>query len=647
MQEDRRYPRALLVVPVRIQRADQAESYGDFHTANLSRGGIFVVCENPLSVGENLRFSLSLKGKQVEGVGRVSWTRGAAEAQSTGRSPGMGIKFVKIEVDGRRVVEQAVDEQIAHQDDLGDPSRRRPSAQPQQEASQASFFPQGQSALPRPEERTQVRHARQFLESALSGLGGAGKGAASGPTPVGNRGTPPYGRRLPASGPAKSTSLPNQRPLVPDAFPAVPPMTPTASERVLTTGEAIPKAPKPPSEWQQRPRGKTNLYGDIALAPTQVDLRGQGQGSSSALRLEAHHQDLEREIASMRKRPASSQLWLWLMAALVLAGTASALVFSGALGTKKLARSNRSNASDTSAGNDGASDAMTDAKGTAAGSNASGSDEQAAHTKGSAVGTGRGGATVDLRFTSEPAGATVEVAGKNCFTPCTLPLPIGQALQVRVHKDGYLEAVSSLTPSQDTPPQSVELTAKLYVLKVVSDPPGTRVRIGRHRLTTPGEVELNLPAEVRNIPVQIMGIDGVEGTEYVARSSFTEEPERWFFALTLDPAAARAAAAQPGARAGGDSDAGSNDTDGTDATELDELDELAGAASRAATDEALDQEGDSNNDTDQDGQQDNPPPTEADAPEQADSPPAADSPTEENPSAGDAAPAEPPDAAAQ
>ncbi|MCB0416823.1 MAG: PEGA domain-containing protein [Bdellovibrionaceae bacterium] len=47
------------------------------------------------------------------------------------------------------------------------------------------------------------------------------------------------------------------------------------------------------------------------------------------------------------------------------------------------------------------------------------------------------GTSQDLAFDSVPAGASVQVAGKSCTTPCKLNLEKGQAYQVTFSKKGY------------------------------------------------------------------------------------------------------------------------------------------------------------------------------------------------------------------
>jgi hypothetical protein len=59
-------------------------------TADLSRGGLFIVAERPLAAGQSIRMLLELDQYTVPLMGKVAWQRAKAEQ---GRPAGMGIQL--------------------------------------------------------------------------------------------------------------------------------------------------------------------------------------------------------------------------------------------------------------------------------------------------------------------------------------------------------------------------------------------------------------------------------------------------------------------------------------------------------------------------------------------------------------------------
>ncbi len=79
-------------------------------TANLSRGGMFLITTNPLKEGTelNLRFSLPGARKPIEVIGEVLWVRD--ENDLSNLPPGMGIRFLRIDEEDIKQIGDFVEE---------------------------------------------------------------------------------------------------------------------------------------------------------------------------------------------------------------------------------------------------------------------------------------------------------------------------------------------------------------------------------------------------------------------------------------------------------------------------------------------------------------------------------------------------------
>jgi uncharacterized protein (TIGR02266 family) len=167
MADTRKDKRAPLSLKVRFKSATLDE-FIEQYSLDISRGGIFIKSKNPMAVGTLLKFEFQLKdaSRLIHGVGRVVWRR--EKDHPSGHSPGMGIKFIKMDPDSRAVVERMVARR-------GDAPGHFEEGESGNAASGTPFFPDTtpQSELPAPEDRTQVRHASEFLASALQGTSAA------------------------------------------------------------------------------------------------------------------------------------------------------------------------------------------------------------------------------------------------------------------------------------------------------------------------------------------------------------------------------------------------------------------------------------------------------------------------------------------
>ncbi len=167
MADTRRDKRAPVSLKVRFKSAT-IDEFVEQYSVDISRGGLFIKSKKPMKVGTLLKFELQLKDESrlIHGVGRVVWRREAEEASDKAPA-GMGIKFIKMGADSRTLVQQIVESR-------GDQPGTFDEGTDGPKKKEGGFFPdEGPAELPNPEDRTQVRHASEFLAEALSDSDGA------------------------------------------------------------------------------------------------------------------------------------------------------------------------------------------------------------------------------------------------------------------------------------------------------------------------------------------------------------------------------------------------------------------------------------------------------------------------------------------
>jgi uncharacterized protein (TIGR02266 family) len=215
-QDTRKDPRAkVLTMTVRYKSATLDE-FIEHHSHDVSRGGMFIKTPSPFPPGTLLKFEVKIAAEQrvMQGVGRVVWKREAAESSEV-RPAGMGVKFIKIDDESRRVIDQLVTARgdgQSHFEQGADgpgmpvesPARAAPPKVEQPEPSAAppraarkstmiglgamgamgetpappgpadAFFPKSNEAdMPAPEDRTVMKQAAELLQEALREAGGS------------------------------------------------------------------------------------------------------------------------------------------------------------------------------------------------------------------------------------------------------------------------------------------------------------------------------------------------------------------------------------------------------------------------------------------------------------------------------------------
>jgi uncharacterized protein (TIGR02266 family) len=245
-QDTRKDPRAkVLTMTVRYKSATLDE-FIEHHSHDVSRGGMFIKTPSPFPPGTLLKFEVKIAEDQkvMQGVGRVVWKREPSESADE-RPAGMGVKFIKIDDDSTRVIDQlvktrgdgkaafeageepapsrppavkpvveppkpleplkpaaapaaAMPQRKATMIGLGSlPKSDAPSAteakpepmpapRPEPEKKQESFFPKTESEkdMPPPEDRTVMKQAAELLQDALREAGGSMDEVGVAPVPA-------------------------------------------------------------------------------------------------------------------------------------------------------------------------------------------------------------------------------------------------------------------------------------------------------------------------------------------------------------------------------------------------------------------------------------------------------------------------------
>ena len=84
------------------------------YSQNLSMGGMFIRTTSPKPIGTIFDFELSLTDdfKLVQGIGEVLWVRETDDGPE--RPSGMGVRFLDLSSESRRLIQRIVEEQVAH-----------------------------------------------------------------------------------------------------------------------------------------------------------------------------------------------------------------------------------------------------------------------------------------------------------------------------------------------------------------------------------------------------------------------------------------------------------------------------------------------------------------------------------------------------
>jgi len=112
-EERRKYPRIQLIAKAAHIRGGHFHYY---YSRDLSIGGIFLESDHPYPAGSKLEMELSLPeiADKVRLIGEVIRVE-PPEARQMGKTPGMGIQFIEIDLETKALLADFIARELARQ----------------------------------------------------------------------------------------------------------------------------------------------------------------------------------------------------------------------------------------------------------------------------------------------------------------------------------------------------------------------------------------------------------------------------------------------------------------------------------------------------------------------------------------------------
>ena len=556
MADTRKDKRAPVSLKVRFKSAT-VDEFIEQYSRDVSRGGIFIKSGQPMAVGTLLKFQFQLKDESplIKGVGRVVWTR--KEDDATSEQPaGMGIKFIKMDTDSRAMVDRAVTrhEGVPGTYEQGDvPVSEPPPPASASAPSQPSFFPDLPPAQqPAPEDRTAVRHAAQFLASALSESGTDAEAAreAEEKAEEARRRT----EQIEAERKAEAERL-RRAQAAGDGLPSMI-IDPTLSDPSAlgdehgqgSFEEDEPPHHAPSSERPTGQRARPHAPGQVAITtepPPEDDTNITDMAAATAkakAKAPSTFVSDPSDPLPLRPEKRSSILPVVLITAAVVAGGFLALRASDSGPADSVSAA----ATPAATGEPSRPAAELEpepgvAEPDEAPEAAAAADdlEQAAAPE--APEPAEPVERVAVVVNTRPEGADVLVDGEaRGRAPISIELPKGREVTVRVEAEGRLPEARVVTPTAPSTPLSFALAPMPYVLHVDTDPPGAVVLAAGRRGKAP--IDLKLAAAPKGAFAVNARLPGYTlGKAMVDPEAFSREEDamRASITLTLERAAPR------------------------------------------------------------------------------------------------------------
>ena len=582
MTDTRKDKRAPISLKVRFKSAT-VDEFIEQYSKDISKGGIFIKSNKnspPMPIGTLLKFEFQLKdeSKLIQGVGRVVWKR-ELEGSSDDDPAGMGIKFIKMDGDSKGLVDQIVAGRGeapgqfeagggAALKDEGEPAAA-PAAAPSTTSSSEGkrpvrsakatmqFFPSTtpQNELPKPEDRTQVRHASEFLASALSsaGVDEATTGEAD---------------KKAEEARARSEEIERER-----------------EEQARKVREEEDKKARAEKERQEREKAEAEEKAAAAAKEAEKEAERKKEqekkdkekaaaAAAPASEGAAKKKTSDRPPAKDDKKaaaPAAAAKKAEPKAAVAVApppapetGSNMMPIFAGVLVVAALGawymfgRGGEATddsqlpppppstaaeppppppppTTDTVADvvDDGTVDVVDD--GTDAVDDGTVAVDDGTEPPTSTVEPPPPAVTHDIRVDTTPAAATIVVDGEERgAAPQTLTLAEGDHT-VEARLAGYRTATQTVHSADGARPVRMALTALPYVVHVTTTPPGARVRIGGRTVTSPGDATIPRPTAPLTATATLAGY--LDGTQRLEVSAFTQGDDAMSadLAITLAP----------------------------------------------------------------------------------------------------------------
>ena len=540
MTDTRKDKRAPINLKVRFKSAT-VDEFIEQYSKDISKGGIFIKSNKnspPMPIGTLLKFEFQLKdeSKLIQGVGRVVWKR-ELEGSSENDPAGMGIKFIKMDPESKGLVDQIVAGRgeapgqfeagvgAAVKDDAEPAAATSPggvageSKRPiRSQKATMQFFPSTtpQNELPKPEDRTQVRHASEFLASALSsaGVDEATTGEAD---------------KKAEEARARSEQIERER-----------------EEQSRKAREDEDKKARAERERQDREKAEAEEKAarekkktEEASAATAAAESAPAKKKSTSERPPADKPAAEKK-SEPKAAPASAPAKKSEPKAAAPiqppppadGGSNMMPIFAGVLVAVALGawylfgRTEPANDDalppppPTTVAEAPPSTVEPEPTTVEEGMPPETTVEEGTPPETTAVVAPPDAVMHDLRVESTPAAAIVVVDGQERgAAPQALSLAEGEhSLELRLA--GYRTATQTITSAAGARPVRVTLTALPYVIHVTTSPPGARVRIGSRTITAPGDATVGRPTAPIIAAASLAGY--VDATQRIEPSAFTQ-----------------------------------------------------------------------------------------------------------------------------
>ncbi len=198
---------------------------------DISPGGMFILTPRPSPRGALIRFECAadVADDYFRGTGRVVWQRNKSDPRGPA---GMGVRFVRLEADGREAVERIVERALIERQRNRTDSDRRTSSGPPPRVRASDTAAQPFAILATPGEPSPG--TRQIIDSALMRRSPTLRGVAA---------------TRPESSPPQPKAAPRS-PLPPSPLPASPTVEVAANKPISSSPPArASRAPADPSPW--------------------------------------------------------------------------------------------------------------------------------------------------------------------------------------------------------------------------------------------------------------------------------------------------------------------------------------------------------------------------------------------------------------
>ncbi len=578
MTDTRKDKRAPISLKVRFKSAT-VDEFIEQYSKDISKGGIFIKSNKnspPMSIGTLLKFEFQLKdeSKLIQGVGRVVWKR-ELEGSSDDDPAGMGIKFIKMDPESKGLVDQIVagrgEAPGQFEAGGGGHDAPEPAAAGTSPSTTASgegkrpvrsqkatmqFFPSTtpQNEMPKPEDRTQVRHASEFLASALSsgGVDEATTGEADKKAEEARQRTDEIDRerdeqakraREDEDKKARAEKERQEREKA-EAEEKAAAAAAKEKEKAKAAASAAESGTPKKKSTSERPASdkakdeKKPTAAAAAAAPAKKT-GSAAAGSSADKKGEARPVAAAQPLAPAQAGSNMMPIFAGVIVAVALGGwylfgrgetpndselpppPPTTVVEAPPPTTEAVP------VDDTIPSDDGTPDVVAD-DGTPEVVTDDGTPEVAIVPPPPAV-------THDVRVDSTPAAATIVVDGEERgAAPQTLTLGEGDHT-VEARLAGYRSATQTIHSAAGARPVRIALTALPYVIHVTTTPPGARVRVGGRTVTSPGDATVARPTAPIIATATLAGY--LDGTQRVEASAFTQGADSMSadLAITLAP----------------------------------------------------------------------------------------------------------------